>query len=169
MIAIRLILAVLAGAVLVTAPVFAHRMKAGATEVAVNDRTGELEIIHRVYAHDLIEALGNLTMDEAEFMTSESGLDQIENLMRSEFRLAEGDGRLLDLTYVGAELDGEFAWIYFTAPVPDDTSSFVVDNDILSGAFEDQIMMTNFRVDSDVRTAMQGPGRRDPVRVSFTQ
>ena len=28
------------------APANAHRMKAGATEVAVNDRTGELEIIH---------------------------------------------------------------------------------------------------------------------------
>ena len=74
------------------APANAHRMKAGATEVAVNDRTGELEIIHRVYAHDLIEALGDLNVDEAEFMASETGLQQIENLVRSEFRVAEGDG-----------------------------------------------------------------------------
>lgn len=152
-----------------TAPVHAHRMKAGATEIAVNERTGEMEIIHRVYAHDLLEALGNLELDETELLSSQSGLEQIEELVRGEFRVAEGDGRLLELAYVGAELDGEFAWIYFTAPVPADTSSFVVDNDILSNAFEDQVMMTNFRFNSDVRTAMQGPGRRDPIRVRFTQ
>lgn len=152
-----------------TAPVHAHRMKAGATEIAVNERTGEMEIIHRVYAHDLLEALGNLELDETELLSSQSGLAQIEQLVRAEFRVAEGDGRLLELTYVGAELDGEFAWIYFTAPVPADTSSFVVDNDLLSNAFEDQVMMTNFRFNSDVRTAMQGPGRRDPIRVRFTQ
>ena len=152
-----------------TAPVHAHRMKAGATEIAVNERTGEMEIIHRVYAHDLLEALGNLELDETELLSSQSGLAQIEQLVRAEFRVAEGDGRLLELTYVGAELDGEFAWIYFTAPVPADASSFVVDNDLLSNAFEDQVMMTNFRFNSDVRTAMQGPGRRDPIRVRFTQ
>lgn len=152
-----------------TAPVHAHRMKAGATEIAVNERTGEMEIIHRVYAHDLLEALGNLELDETELLSSQSGLAQIEQLVRAEFRVAEGDGRLLELTYVGAELDGEFAWIYFTAPVPANTSSFVVDNDLLSNAFEDQVMMTNFRFNSDVRTAMQGPGRRDPIRVRFTQ
>lgn len=151
------------------APVHAHRMKAGATEIAVNERSGEMEIIHRVYAHDLLEALGDLEMEEADFLSSPSGLQQVEDLVRAEFRVAEGDGRLLNLSYIGAELDGEFAWIYFTAPVPEDTSSFVVDNDLLSNAFEDQVMMTNFRFNSDVRTAMQGPGRRDPVRVRFTQ
>lgn len=151
------------------APVHAHRMKAGATEIAVNERSGEMEIIHRVYAHDLLEALGDLEMEEADFLSSPSGLQQVEDLVRAEFRVAEGDGRLLNLSYIGAELDGEFAWIYFTAPVPEDTSSFVVDNDLLSTAFEDQVMMTNFRFNSDVRTAMQGPGRRDPVRVRFTQ
>lgn len=151
------------------APGHAHRMKAGATEIAVNERSGEMEIIHRVYAHDLLEALGDLEMEEADFLSSPSGLQQVEDLVRAEFRVAEGDGRLLNLSYIGAELDGEFAWIYFTAPVPEDTSSFVVDNDLLSNAFEDQVMMTNFRFNSDVRTAMQGPGRRDPVRVRFTQ
>ena len=151
------------------APVHAHRMKAGATEIAVNERSGEMEIIHRVYAHDLLEALGDLEMEEADFLSSPSGLQQVEDLVRAEFRVAERDGRLLNLSYIGAELDGEFAWIYFTAPVPEDTSSFVVDNDLLSNAFEDQVMMTNFRFNSDVRTAMQGPGRRDPVRVRFKQ
>ena len=75
--------------------------------------------------------------------------------------------QLFNLTYVGAELDGEFGWIYFTAEVPADQSSFIVDNDIMVDEFEDQVMMTNFRINSLVRTAMHGPGRRDPVRVRF--
>ena len=62
---------------------------------------------------------------------------------------------------------GEFAWIYFVAPQPSETESFIVDNDLLAEAFDDQVMMTNLRFQSHVRTAMQGPGRRAPVRVRF--
>ena len=81
--------------------------------------------------------------------------------------MAVGDGDLIELDYVGAEIDGEFAWIYFVAPAPDTPDAIIVDNDILADAFDDQVMMTNLHFNSVVRTAMQGPGRRAPVRVRF--
>ena len=159
---------VLAGACLIAAPAAAHRVHAGVTEIAISANTGELQISHRVHAHDLIEAMGAEVADEEVWFASPEGVAAIGAYVAAGFRLGEGDGRLIEPVYVGAELDGELAWIYFVAPAPAETDAFVVDNDLLADAFEDQMMMTNIIMDSLVRTAVQGPGRREPVRVRFT-
>jgi len=163
------LLTALAGLSLVTAPSLAHRMHAGVTEIAVNERTDEMEIIHRVYAHDLMQALGRTEQDSDQFLATEEGLAAVGAYVGPLFRMASGEGDLMELRYIGAELDGEFAWIYFTADVPADQASFIVDNDLLAGTFDDQVMMTNLRFNSRVRTAMQGPGRRAPIRVRFSE
>lgn len=157
----------LAGMLLLAAPASAHRVHAGVTEIAVNPRTGELEVMHRVFAHDLLEALGRDDVEAGEFLATSDGLETVGEYVAERFRMADGEGQLLELSYVGAEMDGEFAWIYFAAPEPPVHDAFIVDNDLLADAFDDQVMMTNLRFDSHVRTAMQGPGRRDPVRVRF--
>jgi hypothetical protein len=163
----RMLAVCVAGAGLLAAPAQAHRVHAGVTEVAISAATGELQISHRVYGHDLIEALGADVADEEVWYASAAGIAAAGAHAQAHFRIGEGDGRLLEPVYVGAELDGELLWIYFAAPAPADTSAFLVDNDLLADAFEDQVMMTNITIDSVVRTAMQGPGRREPVRVRF--
>lgn len=164
---LRAIALALAGAVLMAAPVEAHGVHAGVTEISVNPRTSEMEITHRVYVDDLLTALGDETLDAEAYFSDPDKVAGIGNYIASVFRFADPTGLLYEPSYVGAELDGEFAWVYFVAPVPDDTSGFIVDNDILADTFDDQAMMTNFRFNSHVRTALQGPGRRDPVRVRF--
>ncbi|WP_417496033.1 DUF6702 family protein [Maricaulis sp.] len=149
------------------APAAAHRVHAGVTEVVISAMTGELQISHRVYGHDLLEAIGTEVVDEEAWYASAEGIAAAGLYAQTHFRIGEGDGRLLEPVYVGAELDGELLWIYFAAPAPADTSAYVVDNDLLADTFEDQVMMTNITIDSVVRTAMQGPGRREPVRVRF--
>lgn len=161
------LIAVLAGAVLVTAPALAHRVHAGVTEISVNPRTEEMEIIHRVFAHDLVEALGHDDRDAADFFADPEGQAEIGAYFGTMFRFANSDGALFELEFVGAEVDGEFGWIYFSAAAPSDPSAFIVDNDVLAEHFDDQVMMTNLRFNSHVRTAMQGPGRRAPVRLRF--
>ncbi|MAK64687.1 MAG: hypothetical protein CMF75_08125 [Maricaulis sp.] len=157
----------LAGMLLLAAPASAHRVHAGVTEISVNPRTGEMEIIHRVYGHDLLEAVGEETEPAETWLQTEEGLERVGAYAGTRFRMGDGDGNLIALSYVGAEADGEFAWVYFAAPAPEQTEAFIVDNDILADHFDDQVMMTNLRFNSLVRTAMQGPGRRAPVRVSF--
>lgn len=149
------------------APVAAHEFYASMSEVALNERTGEMEIIHRLFADDLMLALGEETLDEASFYSDPDHISEIGVYVASVFRVADPSGMLYDATYVGAELDGEFAWVYFVADAPDDQTGFIVDNDLLAETFHTQANMTNFRFNSQVRTAMQGPGRRDPVRVRF--
>lgn len=164
---IRSLVLALVGVCLLAAPAAAHRVHAGVTEIVISATTGELQISHRVFGHDLMAAIGVDAPDEAVWFASAEGVAAAGAYAAEHFRIGEGDGRLIEPVYVGAELDGELAWIYFAAPVPADTSAFVVDNDLLADAFEDQLMMTNITINSTVRTAMQGPGRRDPVRLRF--
>ncbi|WP_203292268.1 DUF6702 family protein [Maricaulis parjimensis] len=164
---LRTWMTVLAGMLLLAAPASAHRVHAGVTEISVNPRTGEMEVIHRVYGHDLLEAVGEESEPAETWLQTEAGLAAIGEYAATYFRMGDSAGNLIDLTYIGAEADGEFAWIYFSAPAPDSQAEFIVDNDLLADHFDDQVMMTNLRFNSLVRTAMQGPGRRAPVRVSF--
>jgi len=163
----RTCLASLAALLFLAAPASAHRVHAGVTEIAVNPRTGEMEIVHRVFAHDLMTALDRDAVEAYEFLETGAGLETVGVYARERFRMADGEGELYDLAYVGAEVDGEFAWIYFVAPEPGSADAFIVDNDILADTFDDQVMMTNLHFNAAVRTAMQGPGRRAPVRVRF--
>jgi len=162
-----LIAAALAGAVLMASPAFAHRQHTGVTEVNINEQTQEMEIIHRLYWEDLMVALDRDNRDEAAYFASEEGLAEIGVYVSELFRFADSSGLLFETIYIGAEMDGEYAWVYFTAPIPDISAGFAVDNDILSDHFTDQTMMTNLRFSGQVRTALQGPGRRQAIRLSF--
>lgn len=164
---LRSFMMVIAGACLMAAPAAAHRVHAGVTEVIISATTGELQISHRLYSDDLMLAVGTDAPEEEAWYASPEGVAAIGAYVAAHFRIGEGDGRLIEPAYIGAELDGELAWVYFTAPAPADTTAFTVDNDLLAETFEDQVMMTNFTIDSVVRTAMQGPARRDAVRIRF--
>ncbi|WP_300552368.1 DUF6702 family protein [Maricaulis sp.] len=159
--------ALIAGVVVMTAPAFAHKVHAGATEVSLNPRTGEMEVVHRIFADDLMVAIGRDDGDAEDVLAEAAGLEAVRDYTLANFRLGDPTGLLYELNYVGAEIDGEFAWIYFITEAPQDESGFTVDNDLLADVLDDQVMMTNFRFNSLVRTAMQGEGRREPVRVSF--
>lgn len=164
---IRHILLAIAGAVLWAASAAAHDLHASVSEISVNPRSGQMEVIHRLFADDLMLALGYETLDETSFYSDPERIADIGTYIARTFRFADPTGLLYEPDYVGAELDGEFAWVYFEGPPPEDQSGFIVDNDILAETFNDQTNMTNFRFNEDVRTAMHGPGYRRPVRVTF--
>lgn len=158
--AAMLILAAASGAL-------AHRAHAGLTEIGVNPRTGEMEIIHRVFAHDLHEALGLESLDDTELYDSPEGLALIQAWARSGFSLQTAAGQPVALNYVGAEREGEFTFIYFSAEPPGAGTGLVVDNDLLTALFDDQVNLTNLRGPGGVQSVMQGPGRRQPQALTM--
>lgn len=156
---------VLAAAILMFAAAsaaLAHRAHAGLTEIGVNARTGQMEIVHRVFAHDLHDALGYESIDDSELYELPEGLAWVEAWARSGFSLQTVSGEPVELNYVGAERDGEFTFIYFTAQPPEEGSELVVDNGLLTGLLDDQVNLTNLRGPDGVQSVMQGPGRREP-------
>ncbi|MEN0652238.1 MULTISPECIES: DUF6702 family protein [Hyphobacterium] len=156
-----------AGLALAAAPsASAHRIHSALTEVRPNENTGELEIVHRVFFHDLEVALIESGMDDEAPPLGEIWLDSADRYVRDRFAIGI-DGASLQLDYVGAEVDGQFAWIYYVTPMPDEYDGVTIDNRLLIDAFPDQANMTNVIRGETVRTILQVPGRRGSGRVDF--
>ena len=156
-----------AGLALAAAPsAWAHRIHSALTEVCPNENTGELEIAHRVFFHDFEVGLIESGLDDDVAPLGEAWLSAAETYARERFDIAVG-GASLQLDYVGAEIDGQFAWIYFVAPMPDQYDAVSIDNRLLIEAFPDQANMTNVVRGEDVRTVLQVPGRRGSGTVDF--
>jgi len=89
----------------------AHREQTILTTMECNERTGLAEIIHRTFAHDVEHTLGNR-------LQVLGGLDNLEARARvslefsNSFTLWNEQGEKIPLQLVGAELDGEFFYIY---------------------------------------------------------
>ncbi len=105
----------------------AHRVGVPITTVDYNARAGAWEVVHRVSAHDLEDAFRGKT-DLLKLFDTEQGVLEIGNYAASAFRIY---GKDITLNYIGAELDGDMAYIYFELRAPDQT--LALDSDLLMG------------------------------------
>ncbi len=121
-------------------PAAAHRAHAGLTEMAP-DRSGKiLEITHRLYAHDLEPLLFHKVYND--WAQSPQGIARVGAYSAAHFALS-ADGKPLALDYVGAEPEGEFIYIYFTAPLPKGAKTLGVQDALLTDMFDDQVNLVN--------------------------
>jgi len=145
----------------------AHRLHAGLTDISVNARTGELEVVHRLYTHDLHPAIGFTALDDSELYETRDGILRLGAYAAARFSMrVEGAGPL-PLRYVGAESDGEFTFFYFVGEPPLPGSSVIINNRLLVDSLPDQSNLTNVRRGEEVQSLTQGPDTRTPGRARF--
>jgi hypothetical protein len=146
---------------------YAHRLHAGLTDISVNATTGELEVVHRLYTHDLHPAIGFNAIDDTELYETREGLLRLGAYAAARFSMrVEGEGPL-PLRYVGAEPDGEFTFFYFIGDAPEPGTSVIIDNRLLVDFLPSQSNLTNIRLGGDVQSLTQGPDSRAPGRARF--
>jgi len=117
----------------------AHREKTLFTTIQHNARTGMVEIIHRSYAHDVEHTLGNQ-------LQARGGLDNLEAQARLALELTAAftlwtKDEEVNLELVGAELDGEFFYVYQEAALPSIPHELRIRHLMLRNHWPD---MTNF-------------------------
>ncbi len=132
-----------------TTPVFAHRAHAGLTEIALSADGQEVEITHRLYAHDIEPRLFEAAASGWE--TTQQGVAKIGRYCAAKFLVAIA-GEPLSLTYIGAEPDGEFIYAYFTALRPKTGTTLDVQNVLLDDAFEDQVNLVNLTLNGQTQS-----------------
>lgn len=162
-----LILVLGAGAFMAPASsAYAHRAHAGLTEIQFNPRTEEWEVIHRLFSHDLNDALDFEAYDDSPLYETAEGLAMIQAYTDPLFALYAYEdgamGRTLELGYIGAERDGEFTYIYYTLERFDPRQGVIVDNGLLVDFLPDQANLTNLYYDDQVQSAMQTQDQRRP-------
>jgi len=121
-------------------PAFAHRAHAGLTEIVPSKINQEIEITHRLYAHDLEPRLFYKVMSGWE--ETPDGIARVGAYCKAKFSITI-NGKRLSLRYVGAEPDGEFIYVYFTAPRPQGGDKMMVNDELLQDAFDDQVNLVN--------------------------
>lgn len=129
----------------------AHRMDAALSVVEVNPRTGQLEITHTLFAHDLEGALlaGAVSVD---WLESAPGQQALRAYCLRQFTIQNERGRPLQLTFVGAELQSDKINIFFEAPRYRGRA-LLIDSNLLQDISERQVNQVNLRARGQTNTA----------------
>ena len=158
---LALLLAPLLTTVFAAGGAHAHQQRNALTRIVFNERTGNIEIMHRINLHDAEHAARDL-WGRADFYKDadtapENGGGQkqlFSDYVRSRFSIAKKDGPPIELTPVGEEIDGEFLWVYHEAPMRSagKIDAMTVDNKILLEFWDDQANLVNIEKDGVVRS-----------------
>jgi len=95
----------------------AHQQKEAYTTLLFNERTNNLEIMHRFYLHDIEHAINSLeannkNSDEKKIDNSNTPLKIFSAYIQDHFQLRSIDDNVIELDYVGVEIEGKYLWVY---------------------------------------------------------
>lgn len=111
--ALALLLAPLAGG----GSALAHQQKIAISTVALNARTGMIEIMHQVPLHDAEHALAAQGIKNPDIIGSSKSREQFAAYVTRRFLIAV-DGTAVTPAYVGSEITGGSLWVYQEIPAP---------------------------------------------------
>ena len=148
-------------AALLAAPLNAHQQKEAITRVLFNERTGNIEVMHRFLLHDAEHACKQLFDAGADLLGSEDDRQQFARYVHQQFSMLDQDGVEVTLTPVGNEIDTQYLWVYAEAPIPSSISGLRMTHDALRDLWPDQTNMVNVERGDKVRTATFRAGNAD--------
>lgn len=141
-----------AGALAVAAAAHGHQMRAAISTVLFNPRSGNIEVMHRFYSHDAEHALQLLTNSPADLLDEPRDRLKFAVYVHDRFALTGHGAELEPLTLVGAEIDGDYLWVYQRTPTPPDLTGLTVRFDALREIWRDQVNTLNVERAGQVHT-----------------
>lgn len=136
----------------VSAPIYAHSMKAAITKVVFNPRTENLEIMHRFLLHDAEHAVKQIFDKKADIIGSAETQQRFADYVAARFEIKDETGKTLPLKPVGHELEGKFFWIYQEVSIPN-TKSLSLQHDALRDLWPTQVNTVNVEGNLGLETA----------------
>ncbi|MDZ7668283.1 MAG: DUF6702 family protein [Gammaproteobacteria bacterium] len=136
----------------------AHQMRAAISTVLFNPRSGNIEVMHRFYSHDAEHALQLLTGGPADLTAEPRDRLKFAVYVHEQFTLAGRGADLEPLTLVGAELDGDYLWVYQRTPAQADLRGLTVRFDALRDIWSDHVNTLNVERGGQVRTLIFAAG-----------
>ena len=129
----------------------AHRYHATFTTVNHNVRTGSIEVIHKIFSHDV-----ELVLSQQMGRTVSLDSDGIEDILRaylvSRFALYDKEGIEITLEWVGAEMDVNNIWVYLERPGADGLAGLSVRDDLMTDLYADQVNTVNLEQGGELNT-----------------
>lgn len=121
----------------------AHGVEAALTTIEFNERTQTVEVIHRLFTHDLEPALVAALGTKLDLVNAKRADRQMEAYLDRTFALESGDGIAIPLAWIGFEQDGVTTMVYQEAAALEDVSILRVRNALLLEVSNSQINTVN--------------------------
>jgi hypothetical protein len=123
----------------------AHKYYASLARAEYNDETKTVEVALRVFADDLELALTRRSGRKVYLDKTKDAADLALAYLRETFEVGGRDGRRVELRWVGMETQGDVAWLYFEAPLPEGPSGATLRDRVLLELFRTQVNIVNLR------------------------
>lgn len=147
--------AVLAGAAAlaaaIAAPALAHQQKRAISTIAVNPRSGTIEIMHQVPVHDAEHALRVQGAKSADIIGSPASREDFARYVAKRFVLTV-NGEAASPAYVGSEITGGSLWVYQEVAGPGAGARISVNSQILTDVWARQENRVNIGSGTSVTT-----------------
>lgn len=132
----------------------AHQQKTAVTRILFNENTGNIEVMHRFFVHDAEHAATEIFGARLTLMESAESRQLFSNYVINRFAIeatfADGQTRVLDLDYVGEEIDGQFLWVYQELPDTSDIRALSIVHLALRDVWPDQSNLVNIERDGKI-------------------
>ncbi len=141
---------------LVLSTVWAHQKKTAITTILFNERTANIEIMHRFLIHDAEHAVKQISGDsfggQANIIASENTRQAFSQYVSERFSILDQNGKRLELTLLGPEIDGGSIWVYQEIPIPADLQSMTIRHNALRDIWREQVNRVNVEYNKTTRT-----------------
>lgn len=141
----------------VAMPAQADRERLSVSNVAWSAPAQTLEITHRIHLHDAQQALVRAGLLDEPDLTPLRNRAQLALFVGEQFRLAVEDNDIA-LDILGAEIDGNYVYIYQQAEMLAAPDALYIESNILRTVFSDQSNHVNVTLSDTVQTLIFAPG-----------
>lgn len=118
----------------------AHTYHAIRTSMSLNETSGSVEIVHRAFAADVSALLAKEQNKPVEISDSAAHQLWLQDYWQRFFAVLDADQQPLELTWVGAEVDDHYVWVY--QEYQGDVAKLLeaqIHNGLLMGKFDHQV------------------------------
>ena len=135
---------------------WAHQKKTAVTTILFNERTANIEVMHRFLIHDAEHAVkqirGGSFGQGADIIASEQTRQAFSQYASERFSIRDQNGELLELTLLGSEIDGGSIWVYQETPIPADLQSMTIRHNALRDIWIEQVNRVNIERNKEIDT-----------------
>jgi hypothetical protein len=143
----------------------AHKFYASLARVEYNDESKTLEVAMRVFADDLELALTRRSGRKVYLDKTKNAAELALAYLRETFEVRGRDGRKVELKWVGMETQGDVAWLYFEASLPEGLAGASMRDRVLIDLFSMQVNLVNLKYGGRNLDLVFRRGDDDPRRI----
>ncbi len=149
----------------------AHQQKSAVTRVLFNPNSGNIEVMHRFFLHDAEHAASLIFGERQTLLESAESRQLFSGYVMNRFAIevdyVAGASEVLELQYVGEEVDGQFLWVYQEIAQGAEVSAMNIVNLSLRDVWDDQSNLVNIEREGEIYSLSFESGDEE-LRIELT-